>query len=310
MKFTEFIKDYVKKHPGVKYKDAIKDKKVRCLWHDHRGKEIGCPSSCPPVPQEKLQLNTLPRPASYEPQQPIRTSQYTPPARQPPILAPTRNNATRQRVEVDADGFAVSQVANAINRRYQTRVPEGPSFLSGLANTIGAEIASALEGIRDALPGDTPILGVPQQNDVSQNNVFFSNVYRDPPESEFLTIENPDRNISVQRARERFDPEERETLSEMYLIGQRAMLGVVQAIADQERQDKKRKLTEVQYVDNVVNTINNIMYGVDIKERSQFVRGANTVFKEQMPGNLRLQLSTGEVYYGSGLSKKKSRKYI
>jgi len=158
MKFTEFIKDYVKKHPGVKYKDAIKDKKVRCLWHDHRGKEIGCPSSCPPVPQERAQFTTLPRPASLDTPQPLR--QYTPLVRQPPILGRTRNDATQQQeVHVDADGFAINQLANAISRSSRTTVPPGQSFLSGLMNTVGENLANALEGIRDAIPADRGILG-------------------------------------------------------------------------------------------------------------------------------------------------------
>jgi hypothetical protein len=158
MKFTEFIKDYVKKHPGVKYKDAIKDKKVRCLWHDHRGKEIGCPSSCPPVPQERAQFTTLPRPASIGQPQPVR--QYTPPVRQPPVLGRTRNDLTQQQeVHVDADGFATNQLANAISRSYRTTVPPGQSFLSGLMNTVGENLANALEGIREAIPADRGILG-------------------------------------------------------------------------------------------------------------------------------------------------------
>jgi uncharacterized cupredoxin-like copper-binding protein len=52
------------------------------------------------------------------------------------------------------------------------------------------------------------------------------------------------------------------------------------------------------------------MYALDQKERSQFFRGANSVFKEQDLGKLRFRQSTGEVYHGSGLRKKKSRKYI
>ncbi len=74
MKFTEFIKDYVKKHPGVKYKDAMKDKKVRCLWHAHRAEEIGCPSKCPPqIPQvvpdmsQSTPYRMLPRPVEMQP---------------------------------------------------------------------------------------------------------------------------------------------------------------------------------------------------------------------------------------------------
>ena len=156
MKFTEFIKDYVKKHPGVKYKDAIKDKKVRCLWHDHRGKEIGCPSTCPPVPQERAQFTTLPRPASIDTPEPIR--QYTPQTRQPPILGRTRNDPPQQQQgHVTADGFPISQVANAINRSYRT-APQGQSFLSGLINTVGENLANALHGIHEAIPGDRPIL--------------------------------------------------------------------------------------------------------------------------------------------------------
>lgn len=190
MKFTEFIKDYVKKHPGVKYKDAVKDKKVRCLWHDHRGKEIGCPATCPPVPQERAQFNTLPRPApqeraqlprpaSIDTPQPIR--EYTPPARPPRILESTRDNATRQQeVHVDADGFAISQVADAINRSYRTRAPQGQSFLSGLINTVGENLANALHEIHQAIPGDRPILG-----DSNWVGEFY------PPEKEEFFDTNP-----------------------------------------------------------------------------------------------------------------------
>lgn len=74
MKFTEFIKDYVKKHPGVKYKDAMKDKKVRCLWHEHRSQEIGCPTKCAQqIPQvvpdmsQSRPYRMLPRPVEMQP---------------------------------------------------------------------------------------------------------------------------------------------------------------------------------------------------------------------------------------------------
>ena len=194
MKFTEFIKDYVKKHPGVKYKDAIKDKKVRCLWHDHRGKEIGCPSTCPPVPQEKAQFNTLPRPASIDPPQPIR--EYTPTARPPPILGRTRNNIPRQQeVHVDADGLAINQLANAISNRSRTTVPQGQSFLSGLINTVGENLANALEGIREAIPADRGILGpTPTPNDNGQRGDDFSFSYTDytPSNVEMIGTFQPD----------------------------------------------------------------------------------------------------------------------
>ena len=307
MKFTEFIKDYVKKHPGVKYKDAIKDKKVRCLWHDHRGKEIGCPSTCPPVPQERAQFTTLPRPASIDTPQPIR--QYTPPARQPPILGRTRNDPPQQQQgHVTADGFPISQVASAINRSYRTRSPQGQSFLSGLINTVGENLANALQGAYEAIPADRGILG-PNEDESTEDestedeSLSYSALYQNNQAPEFQTVINPDRNISVQRARERFDPEERASLSQAYRIGQGAMLMV-------NRQYPFSDLTEAQYVENVVNEINNIMYSLDQKERSQFVRGANSVFKEQNLGNLRFRQSSGEVYHGAGLRKKKSRKYI
>jgi len=308
MKFTEFIKDYVKKHPGVKYKDAIKDKKVRCLWHDHRGKEIGCPSTCPPVPQERAQFNTLPRPASIGQPQPVR--QYTPPVRQPPILGRTRNNATQQQeVHVDADGFAINQLANAISRSSRTTVPQGQSFLSGLINTVGENLANALEGIREAIPADRAILGptedesTDESTEESEDESFSYSVFQNTQAPEFQTVINPDRNISVQRARERFDPQERASLSQAYQIGQRAMLMV-------NEQYRFSGLTEAQYVENVVNEINNIMYALDQKERSEFFRGANSVFIEQNLGNLRFRQSTGEVYHGAGLRKKKSKRYI
>ena len=301
MKFTEFIKDYVKKHPGVKYKDAIKDKKVRCLWHEHRGKEIGCPSSCPPVPQERAQFTTLPRPASLDPPPPIR--QYTPPARQPLILGRTRNDPPQQQqVHVTADNFPINQLANAISRSYSARAPQGESFLSGLMNTVGENLANALEGIREAIPADRGVLG-PNGDESTEDDNFSYDVFQNTQAPEYQIVINPDRNISVQRARERFDPEERASLSQAYQIGQRAMLMV-------NDQYPFSNLTEAQYVENVVNEINNIMYALDQKERSQFFRGANSVFKEQDLGKLRFRQSTGEVYHGSGLRKKKSRKYI
>jgi len=186
MKFTEFIKDYVKKHPGVKYKDAIKDKKVRCLWHDHRGKEIGCPSSCPPVPQERAQFSTLPRPASIDTPQSIR--QYTPPVRQPPILGRTRNDLTQQQeVHVGADGFAINQLANAISRSYRTTVPQGQSFLSGLMNTVGENLANALEDIKEAIPADRGILG---------DSNYVESYY--PPEEEFYET-NPNKVAQMKK---------------------------------------------------------------------------------------------------------------
>ncbi len=144
MKFTEFIKDYVKKHPGVKYKDAVKDKKVRCLWHAHRGKEIGCPSECP-LPSampEKLQYETLPRPSSY--QTPV--AQYVPQAggrRYRDMIPNLGANATRESAAqteyVDADGnrdesipqqtgrlnlFSALLPRNVFQQRPNRRVPE------------------------------------------------------------------------------------------------------------------------------------------------------------------------------------------
>jgi hypothetical protein len=242
--------------------------------------------------------------------QPIR--EYTPPIRHHPVLGRTRNNATQQQeVHVDADGFAINQLANAISRSSRTTVPPGQSFLSGLMNTVGENLANALEGIRDAIPADRAILGPTEDKSTEESteestedeSFSYSDLYQNIQEPEFQTVINPDRNISVQRARERFDPQERASLSQAYQIGQRAMLMV-------NEQYPFSGLTEAQYVENVVNEINNIMYALDQKERSEFVRGANSVFKEQNLGNLRFRQSTGEVYHGSGLRKKKSRKYI
>jgi len=335
MKFTEFIKDYVKKHPGVKYKDAIKDKKVRCLWHDHRGKEIGCPSTCPPVPQERAQFTTLPRPASIDTPQPLR--QYTPQARQPPILGRTRNDPPQQQqVHVTADNFPINQLATAISNRSRTRAPQGQSFLSGLINTVGENLANALHGIHEAIPRDRPILGptptptTPDGNRQRDNDFFFS--YQDyrPSHIDMIEFDNRPSNVDMIE----FDNipieniyAEEPVIEDVITENISPVRQRIQRIENKTKEDGKKFMTAFLELERerlaegsspaVRERELNVLLNMAIneiaeKDRADFVAGLNAGSDK---GKTYRVLRDGDKYRftrGAGLKskKKKSRKYI
>jgi len=344
MKFTEFIKDYVKKHPGVKYKDAIKDKKVRCLWHDHRGKEIGCPSSCPPVPQEKLQLNTLPRPASYEPQQPIRTNLPVPPPERRNDVGGQRNNSTRLMTIRDADG----------------RVEQNQTFLSGLLpvnifSTLNTSLGNALESIRQAIPEERPILA-PTDDQISTPGstpgLTLATGYRD--EEEFIE-ENPQtrpvqgrvpqlvqiyepqtvvtqrtaqqvannlpRQMTEQELRDEGFIEESddempagepiEEAQEMTPL-QRRHYNLGAEKMDEFKFDIERRMTgtRAEIASKSSSYFNTIINRVPDEYKEIFINGLNSGGDRGRLYKIKYDRGSGRYIYGSGLSKKKSRKYI
>ncbi len=276
MKFTEFIKDYVKKNPGIKYKDAIKDKKVRCLWHAHRGKEIGCPSDCPPTPvlPERVQHSTLPRPAAFD----LPTAQYVPQAggRRYRDIIPNSlgRNATRdsavQTTYVDADGRVDENIPQNTGRvnLFSALLPRNIFQTTGRNNQEQRNVPEYIELNQDLLDAETVSDNVSVLDDETMpdlQSVTTASTQRTPVYPEYPEEENIQEVVSPVQA-------EVQRINNKYVTdGMNYMMNTFRPYL--------AGLTGPQtHKDRAANTLINfkILSIPNVNNREQFVKGLNT----------------------------------